>query len=191
MEALLISFVAVAIAEIGDKTQLIALCLASRFHKPVPILLGILAATLLNHALAALAGHWVGSLLTGNILHGLLCLSFIGAAVWAFIPDKLDGDPSCNYGNHGVFLTSAVTFFIAEIGDKTQLATAALAAQFHPLYMVVIATTLGMMAANAPVVLASHAISSRVSLKLVRAVSGIVFAGLAVYELSCISLSQG
>jgi len=184
MEAFIISFFVVATAEIGDKTQLLALCLAARFRKPAPIIFGILAATLANHFAAGFIGQWVAGLLSDHVLHYLLAASFFAATVWAFIPDKLD-EEACETATHkGVFITTLITFFIAEIGDKTQLATVALAAQFHSLLAVVTGTTLGMMAANVPAVLLSHSITKRVSLKLVRTLSGILFAGLGIYELS-------
>ncbi|HEU5047462.1 MAG TPA: TMEM165/GDT1 family protein [Rickettsiales bacterium] len=184
MEALLISFLAIAAAEIGDKTQLIALCLASRFHKPVPIILGILCATLANHAVTGLIGQWLGSLLSGNVLHILLALSFFAAAWWAFIPDKLDEDCTKAFSSHSIFITTAITFFVAEIGDKTQLATATLAAQFQPLVAVIVGTTLGMMAANIPAVLCSRMIMKKIPLNIVRMVSGLFFAGLGLFEIS-------
>ncbi len=183
MDALLISFFAVATAELGDKTQLVALCLASQFRKPVPIICGIFVATLASHLTAALVGQWVGVLLHGNILHILLALSFFAAAIWALIPDKMDYE-EVSKNQHGIFLTSFIAFFLAEIGDKTQLATVALAAQFQSLAAVVIGTTMGMMAVNVPAVMLSHVITGRISIKLVRTVSGVLFAFLGIYELS-------
>jgi putative Ca2+/H+ antiporter (TMEM165/GDT1 family) len=184
MDAFLIAFVVVATAEMGDKTQLIALFLASRFRKPVPIILGILAATLANHAATGLVGQWLGSVLHGNLLHGILAVSFFAAAIWAFIPDTIEAGPSGSGSHHSIFLTTFLTFFLAELGDKTQVATAALAAQLQSVVAVVLGTTVGMMAANVPVVLLSHAIAGKISLTLVRALSGILFAGLGLYEVS-------
>lgn len=183
MEAFLISFFAIATAEMGDKTHFLALCLAARFRKPKPIILGILAATLANHLIAGFVGEWASSFLSAHVLHYLLAASFFAAAIWAFIPDKLDEEACVKFDNRNIFTTTLITFFLAEIGDKTQLATAALAAQFHSLIAVVTGTTLGMIAANIPVVFLSNAITARVPLKLVRAASGIVFAVLGVYEL--------
>jgi len=183
MESFIISFFVVATAEIGDKTQLLALCLASRFRKPMPIILGIFAATLANHLASGWVGQWVGSLLSDILLHFLLALSFFGAAVWAFIPDTLD-EAACLTASHkSIFATTFVTFFIAEMGDKTQLATVALAAQFQSLLAVVTGTTLGMMAVNIPAVLLSHFAMREVSLKLIRLISGLLFAMLGIYEL--------
>lgn len=183
MHTFLIAFFVVATAEMGDKTQLIALFLAARFHKPAPIIAGILAATLANHFAAGFIGQWLGGLVSENLLHWVLACSFFGTAVWAFVPDKVDEDNADAAKTGSVFVTSFVTFFLAEIGDKTQVATIALAAQFHPLVSVVLGTTLGMMAANVPVVILSRAIADKVSLKWARALSGLLFAGLGSYEL--------
>lgn len=183
METLIISFFVIVTAELGDKTQLIALCLASRFRKPIPVILGILAATLANHIASGLVGHWLGAWLSGTILHWLLAFSFFGAAIWALKPDEIDENITCETGNRSIIVATFITFFMAEMGDKTQLATVALAAQFPALVWVVVGTTLGMMAANIPAVLLSHAIAGKVSLKIVRATSGIIFAGLGIYEL--------
>jgi putative Ca2+/H+ antiporter (TMEM165/GDT1 family) len=182
MEAFIVSFFAVATAELGDKTQLVALCLASRFRRPVPIILGILAATLASQLAAGAIGQWVGVLLHGNLLHWLLALSFFAAAIWALIPDKADCE-EVNRSHHGIFLTAFITFSLAEIGDKTQLATVALAAQFQSFAAVVAGTVIGMMAINIPSVFLGHAITERVSLTMVRAVSGIIFMGLGIYGL--------
>ena len=184
MEAFLIACVVVAAAEMGDKTQLIALFLASRFRKPLPIILGILLATLANHAAPGLVGQWLGSVLSGPLLHGILALSFFAAASWAFIPDTIEANPGSTVSHHGIFLTTSLTFFLTEIGDKTQVATAALAAQLQAVGAVAMGTTVGMMAANVPVVLLSHAIARKISLTRVRALSGILFACLGLYEVS-------
>jgi len=184
MEAFLIACVVVATAEMGDKTQLIALFLASRFRKPLPIILGILLATLGNHAATGFIGQWLGSVLSGPLLHGILALSFFAAALWAFIPNTIEAHPWSTVSHHGIFLTTFLTFFLAEIGDKTQVATAALAAQLQSVVAVVLGTTVGMMAANVPVVLLSHAIAGKISLTLVRALSGLLFACLGLYEVS-------
>ncbi|MBY5922898.1 TMEM165/GDT1 family protein [Ferrimonas balearica] len=153
MEALFSSTLAVAIAEIGDKTQLLAFVLATRFHRPVVICLGILAATLLNHAAAAYFGAWIGEWLNGDMGRYLLAGSFIAVALWMLIPDKVEAEESPLY-RYGPFLATFVLFFLAEIGDKTQVATVLLAAKYDDLWMVISGTTIGMMLANVPVVLA-------------------------------------
>lgn len=176
MEAFLISTGIVALAEMGDKTQLLSLVLAARFRKPWPIVLGILVATLANHALAGAVGSWVTTLLGPNVLRWVLGLSFIAMAVWMLIPDKLDEDESNDAPRMGVFMTTVVAFFLAEMGDKTQIATVMLAAQYQAWAWVVAGTTLGMMLANAPVVWLGDAITRRVPLRLVHTVSAVIFA---------------
>jgi putative Ca2+/H+ antiporter (TMEM165/GDT1 family) len=179
MEAFLTSLGVVAVAEIGDRTQLLALVLASQFRRPVPIIAGILLATLANHAVAALAGEWVGDLLTPSLLKWVLGMSFIGMAIWTLIPDKLDSDTAVS-AKHCAFLTTLIGFFICEIGDKTQIATAALAARFDLLLPVVIGTTTGMMIANVPTVLFGHYAGHRVGLGWTRYVASAIFAVEAV-----------
>src|SRR5690349_18370319 len=147
MQAFLISTGVVALAEIGDKTQLLALVLAARFRRPLPIIAGILLATLLNHSVAGFAGTLASSLLAGPWMRWLLGLSFLAMAGWALIPDKLDDGMPKAANRHGAFLTTLIAFFLVEIGDKTQIATVALAAQFDALVPVVLGTTLGMMVA--------------------------------------------
>jgi putative Ca2+/H+ antiporter (TMEM165/GDT1 family) len=184
MYALLTSTGVVAISEIGDKTQLLALLLAARFRKPMPIILGIFVATVLNHAAAALAGEWVASAVDPAYLQWGLGLLFIAMAVWALIPDKLDeGEGSKVYAG-GAFISTAIAFFLAEIGDKTQIATAALAAQFDALVPVVIGTTLGMMIADVPAVFVGNTAGHRINLKLVRYVAAAIFAVLGVLALA-------
>jgi len=175
MQALLTSTVIVALAEIGDKTQLLSLILAARFRRPVPIIFGILIATLANHAIAAFAGAWAASWFSPSTLQWLLGLSFILMAGWILIPDKLDNESSAP-SRYGAFLTTLVIFFLAEIGDKTQIATVVLAARFPDLLMVIAGTTLGMMAANVPVVLAAEAIADRLPVKLIRQITALIFA---------------
>lgn len=188
MQAFLASTAVVAIAEIGDKTQLLALVLAARFRRPVPIVLGILLATLANHALAGALGAWVSSLVSPQILRWLLGASFIAIAVWALIPDTLetDGAPA---KPHGAFLTTLVAFFLVEIGDKTQVATVVLAVKYQALVSVVLGTTLGMMIANVPAVLLGSAAATRLPLRLIRGVAAALFALLGVLALAGIGTS--
>ena len=183
MEAFLISTGIVALAEMGDKTQLLSLVLAARFRKPWPIVLGILVATLANHGLAGAVGSWVTTVLGPDVLRWVLGLSFIAMAVWMLIPDKLDDDETQDAPRMGVFLTTVVAFFLAEMGDKTQIATVMLAAQYQAWFAVVAGTTVGMMLANAPVVWLGDAITQRAPLRLVHMVSAVVFAVLGVIAL--------
>ena len=182
MEALLTSVVAVAIAEIGDKTQLLAIVLAARFRRPVPIIFGILAATLLNHAAAASLGFFVAEWLSGRTFQLVVGAAFIAMAAWALIPDKEDED-AVNRPAGGVFLTTLVAFFLVEIGDKTQIATSLLAAQFHNIELVTLGTTIGMMLANIPAVLLGEAVTRLVPLKRVRLAAAALFAALGVWIL--------
>lgn len=175
MDSLLVSTGIVAIAEIGDKTQLLALLLAARFRKPMPIIAGIFVATLANHLLAAWAGTLAAGLFSADVLRWILGLSFIAMAGWALIPDSVDDEPR-QYGHFGAFLATVVAFFLLEMGDKTQIATVALAARFQDVYWVAAGTTLGMMIANVPAVLLGDAITRRVSLNLVRIVAAVLFA---------------
>ena len=183
MEAFLISTGIVALAEMGDKTQLLSLVLAARFRKPWPIVLGILVATLANHALAGAVGSWVTTVLGPQVLRWVLGLSFIAMAVWMLIPDKLDDDEGDEAPRMGVFMTTVVAFFLAEMGDKTQIATVMLAAQYQAWFWVVAGTTLGMMLANAPVVWLGDAITRRVPIRLVHLVSAVIFAVLGALAL--------
>ncbi len=182
LEQLLISAGVVAVAEIGDKTQLLAVCLAARFRKPAPILLGILAATLLNHGLAAWLGFLVAEWLTGPIVRIAVGAAFIAMAAWVLIPDKED-ETDLGRSRGGVFLTTLVVFFLVEIGDKTQIATSLLAARFHEVALVTAGTTLGMMAANAPAVLLGEAVTRVVPLKLVRTIAAVLFAVIGLWVL--------
>ena len=183
MEAFFISTGIVALAEMGDKTQLLSLVLAARFRKPWPIVWGILVATLANHALAGAVGSWVTTLLGPDVLRWVLGLSFIAMAVWMLIPDKLDDEEGDAAPRMGVFMTTLVAFFLAEMGDKTQIATVMLAAQYNAWAWVVAGTTLGMMLANAPVVWLGDAITKRVPIRLVHIVSAVIFAVLGVVAL--------
>ena len=183
LEALLVSTAVVAVGELGDKTQLLSLVLAARFQKPWPIVAGILVATLANHALAGLAGNWVRSVVPEDVLRWLLALSFFAVAAWALKPDKLDDDDAPPASRWGVFAATTVAFFIAEIGDKTQIATVMLAAQFESLIAVVLGTTLGMLVVNVPTVFLGNAASARIPFRLVRIVAAALFAGLGVWVL--------
>ncbi|MGH6972111.1 MAG: TMEM165/GDT1 family protein [Caulobacteraceae bacterium] len=157
LETYLISTALVALAEMGDRTQLLSVILASRYHRPIPILLGVLVATVVNHSLAALAGYYLSSLLSAAWFKYAVSLSFIAMAVWALIPDKADDDAGKpDKRRLGVFLTTAVSFFVVEIGDKTQIATMALAAHYHDVLAVAAGTTSGMLLANIPAVLLGH-----------------------------------
>lgn len=179
MEALFVSTAVVAVAEIGDKTQLLALVLACRFRRPLTITVGILAATLANHATAAFAGNWIMQMVDPSIMRWLLGASFLAVAVWALVPDKLDGTPKFSKAA-GPFLTTLVAFFLVEIGDKTQIATVGLAIRFDSLVAVVLGTTLGMMIANAPVVYFGEALSRRLPLRVIRLCAATAFAVLGV-----------
>lgn len=175
MEAFFVSTAIVALAEMGDKTQLLSLVLAARFRRPWPIVLGIFVATLANHALAGAVGAWVTTVVGPQALRWGLGLSFIAMAVWMLIPDKLDDDDSPKAPRWGVFGTTLVAFFLAEMGDKTQVATVMLAAQYSAYVAVVAGTTLGMMLANAPVVWLGERITRRVPIRAVHVVSALIF----------------
>ena len=183
MEAFLISTSVVALAEMGDKTQLLSLVLAARFRKPWPIVAGIFVATLVNHALAGAVGAWITSYLGENAMRWILGLSFIAMAVWMLIPDKLDEDGVTEHSRWGVFGTTLVAFFLAEMGDKTQIATVMLAAKYNAYLWVVAGTTLGMMLANAPVVWLGDKLVKRVPIRLVHVISAVIFLVLGVLAL--------
>lgn len=183
LDALLISTGVVALAEVGDKTQLLAFLLAAKFRKPVPIVLGILVATLANHALAGGLGAWITTLLSPDVLRWVLGLSFLAMAVWILIPDKLDDDET-RLVQLGVFGTTTVAFFLAEMGDKTQIATVALAAQYGDFLRVVAGTTLGMLIANVPAVYLGERIAHRMPVKLVHGIAAAIFALLGVAVLA-------
>lgn len=181
MEAFLISTLVVAAGEIGDKTQLLALFLAARFRRPVPIVLGIVCATFANHAIAGAIGQWVHAAVSPEVLRWGLAASFMAIAAWALVPDRMDEGPSL-HGRHGVFFITLIAFFLAEIGDKTQVATVILAARYNALVAVVGGTTLGMLLADVPAVLLGQAASRAIPFRALRlAVAGLFAAlGLAV-----------
>ncbi|WP_312130368.1 TMEM165/GDT1 family protein [Diaphorobacter nitroreducens] len=183
MEAFLVSTAIVTLAEMGDKTQLLSLVLAARFRKPWPIVLGIFVATLANHALAGAVGSWVTTVLGPQVLRWVLGLSFIAMAVWMLIPDKLDDDGGGAAPRFGVFGTTLVAFFLAEMGDKTQVATVMLAAQYSAYFWVVAGTTLGMMLANAPVVWLGDRLVKKVPIRVVHLVSALIFLVLGLLAL--------
>ena len=183
MEAFLISTGIVALAEIGDKTQLLALLLAARFKKPWPIVCGIFVATVLNHAMAGALGAWITTAISPQTLRWILGASFIAMAVWMLIPDTLDDGVDKKPVRLGVFGTTVVLFFLAEMGDKTQVATVILAARFDAYVAVVAGTTLGMMLANVPVVWLGERMTRLVPLRVVHIVSAIVFLGLGLFAL--------
>lgn len=183
MEAFLTSTGIVALAEMGDKTQLLALILAARFRKPWPIALGILVATLVNHALAGAVGAWLTTVIGPDLLRWILAASFLAMAVWMLIPDKIDEDEAGAPSRWGVFGTTVVAFFLAEMGDKTQIATVMLAAKYQAYAWVVAGTTLGMMLANAPVVWLGERMTQRIPIRVVHLVSALVFAALGLAAL--------
>ncbi|MET0661312.1 MAG: TMEM165/GDT1 family protein [Steroidobacteraceae bacterium] len=186
MEALLISTGVVALAEIGDKTQLLALVLAARFRAPVPIIWGILVATLLNHALAGALGAWLAHVVGPQLLRWILGGSFIAMALWMMIPDKLE-EAQRTEQRFGVFGTTLIAFFLLEIGDKTQIATVALAAKYSSLAAVVAGTTLGMMLANVPAVLLGGIAARKLNMNLVHAIAAVIFLLLGVTVLLGVS----
>ena len=179
MDALLVSTLTVALAEIGDKTQLLALLLAARFRKPWPIIAGILVATLLNHALAAWLGATAASWLTPGMLRWVVAGSFVAIALWTLRPDQVDEDAPLPA--RGAFIATTVAFFVAEIGDKTQVATVLLAANYVPLWAVVAGTTVGMLLANVPVVLLGSRFASRLPLKVARIAAALLFLALGLW----------
>jgi putative Ca2+/H+ antiporter (TMEM165/GDT1 family) len=183
VEALLASILVIAVGEIGDKTQLLALMLAIRLRRPVPIILGILVATLANHTLAAFVGDWVRHAVPGAWLRGLVAASFFVVALWALKADEAEDTARIAAGNLGAFALTVGAFFIAEMGDKTQIATAVLAAQFGNVAAVVAGTTLGMLVADVPVVLLGNAGARRIPFKLVRMIAALLFALMGVVAL--------
>jgi len=183
MESLLVSTGVVALAEIGDKTQLLAFILAARFKKPVPIIAGILVATVLNHGLAGALGAWITALLSPEILRWVLGASFIGMAIWTLIPDTMEDEETRVAQKWGVFGATLIAFFLAEMGDKTQIATVALAAHYQAALLVVIGTTLGMLIADVPAVFVGDRLAQRIPMRLVHGLAAAIFAVLGLLTL--------
>ncbi|MDX1291941.1 MAG: TMEM165/GDT1 family protein, partial [Hyphomonas sp.] len=184
MDAFLTSTAVVTLAEIGDKTQLLAIVLATQFRRPVPIILGILAATIANHFLAALVGAQAASILDGQWFRYVVALSFIAMAAWTLVPDKLDDDLDRKPPRFGAFLTTTIAFFLVEMGDKTQIATIALGARFENIFHVTLGTTLGMMLANVPAVFLGHELIKRVPLNVVRIIAALMFLVIGLWLLA-------
>ena len=191
MESLFISTGVVALAEIGDKTQLLAFLLATRFKKPLPIIAGILVATILNHALAGALGAWITALLSPQTLRWILGLSFLGMAVWTLIPDKIEEEEMQVAKKFGVFGATLITFFLAEMGDKTQIATVAMAAHYPDPVLVVIGTTLGMLIADVPAVFIGDRFAARIPMKLVHGIAAAMVAVMGLATLSGAGSSLG
>lgn len=184
MQSFLVSTSIVALAEIGDKTQLLSLVLAARFRKPIPIVLCVFAATLINHAFSGALGAWLASVISPGIMNWAVVASFALMAVWILIPDKLDeADAVATKHSMGIFGTTALTFFLAEMGDKTQIVTVALAARFHEFFGVVAGTTLGMMLANVPVIYLGHRFADRLPTKAVHILAAVIFVVLGGFAL--------
>lgn len=182
MEPILLSTGVVALAEMGDKTQLLAFLLASRYKKPLPIILGILVATLFNHALAGAAGAWISSLVEPDVLRWILAASFVLMAIWILIPDKMDDDlKHNNMAKLGVFGITLITFFLAEMGDKTQISTVALAASTGAPVLVIIGTTMGMLIADVPAVWIGDKLSEKIPVKVVRIISALLFIVIGIF----------
>ena len=191
MEALLISTGVVALAEIGDKTQLLAFILAARFKKPLPIIAGIFCATVVNHGLAGALGAWITHAVTPTVLRWVLGLSFIAMAVWTLIPDKIEDEETQVAHRLGVFGATLVTFFLAEMGDKTQIATVAMAAKFANPVLVVIGTTLGMLIADVPAVFVGDKFAAKIPMKVVHAIAAGIFAVLGIATLAGLGKAFG
>ncbi|AWI76066.1 MAG: hypothetical protein C0607_02315 [Azoarcus sp.] len=182
MDAFLVSTGIVALAEVGDKTQLLAFILAAKFRKPWPIIAGIFIATLANHGFAGAVGAWVTTLMGPDTLRWVLGISFLAMAVWTLIPDKFD-EEDAKLARFGAFGTTLIAFFLAEMGDKTQIATVALAAQYQSLALVVAGTTVGMMIANVPAVILGGKIADRMPVRLVHGIAAAIFAILGIATL--------
>jgi putative Ca2+/H+ antiporter (TMEM165/GDT1 family) len=183
MESFIVSTGVVALAEIGDKTQLLAFILAARFKKPLPIIMGILLATIVNHGLAGALGAWITAMMRPEILRWVLGLSFIGMAIWTLIPDEIEEDETKIARRFGVFGATLITFFLAEMGDKTQIATVAMAAHYADPIFVVIGTTLGMLIADVPAVFVGDKLATKIPMKLVHSIAAAIFAILGVATL--------
>lgn len=191
MEALLVSTGVVALAEIGDKTQLLAFILAARFKRPLPIVLGILVATLVNHGLAGALGAWITANVDPAILRWVLGISFLGMAVWTLIPDAIEDEETQVAHRFGVFGATLVTFFLAEMGDKTQIATIAMAAHYGTPLLVVAGTTLGMLLADVPAVFIGDKLAGKIPMKLVHGIAAAVFALLGIATLLGLGANYG
>lgn len=183
MEALFVSTGVVALAEIGDKTQLLAFILAARFKKPLPIILGILVATVINHGMAGALGAWITASVSPGTMRWVLGISFIGMAIWTLIPDKIEDEETHIAKRFGVFGATAITFFLAEMGDKTQIATIAMAAHYPTPILVVIGTTLGMLIADVPAVFVGDKLASKIPMRLVHSIAAAIFAFLGIATL--------
>ena len=183
MESIIVSTGVVALAEMGDKTQLLAFILAARFKRPLPIILGILLATLLNHGLAGALGTWITTVIGADILRWVLGLSFIAMAIWTLIPDKIEDEETQIASKLGVFGATFITFFLAEMGDKTQIATIALAAHYVAPLMVIAGTTLGMLIADVPAVFLGNKFAEKIPMKLVHSIAAGIFAVMGVLTL--------
>lgn len=191
MESLFVSTGVVALAEIGDKTQLLAFLLAARFKKPVPIILGILCATIVNHGLAGALGAWITATISPEILRWILGVSFIGMAIWTLIPDEIEDEETQIAKKFGVFGATLVTFFFAEMGDKTQIATVAMAAHYATPLLVVIGTTLGMLIADVPAVFIGDKLAAKIPMKLVHSIAAGIFALLGLATLLGVGAQLG
>lgn len=183
LQTLLISTLTVALAELGDKTQLLALVLAAKYRKPWTICLGILLATVVNHTLAGTFGAMVAHWLSPQMLRVLVALSFLGIAAWTLVPDKVDDEDAARGGRRSVLLATVISFFLAEIGDKTQIATAVIAAEYHPLWQVVAGTTCGMLIADVPAVWLGARFAKRFPLRVTRLIAALLFAALGLWIL--------
>jgi Ca2+/H+ antiporter, TMEM165/GDT1 family len=183
VEAFLISIGVVALGEMGDKTQLLAFLLAAKFKRPVPIILGILTATVANHTAAGALGSWIAAQLGPDVLHSVVGLGFIAMAAWMLVPDQVDEESAGGKPRFGVYGTTVLAFFLSEMGDKTQIATVALAARYHDLLPVVAGTTLGMLLADVPAVFLGDTFAKRVSMRLVHGIAALIFAVLGVLTL--------
>jgi Ca2+/H+ antiporter, TMEM165/GDT1 family len=179
MQAFLVSTTSVALGELGDKTQLLTLVLATRLRRPAVVIAGVFVATLANHLIACWFGQWAATLLTPTVLRWVLGISFLGVAVWALIPDRPDTSVATR-GAYGAFVLTVVTFFLAEMGDKTQIAAVALAAKYASLLQVVAGTTLGMMIVNVPTVIFAERATRHIPLRTVRMVAAAIYAVLGV-----------
>ncbi len=183
MEALFVSTGVIALAEIGDKTQLLAFILAARFKKPLPIIAGILVATLLNHGLAGAFGAWITTVISPDVMRWVLGGSFLGMAIWTLIPDKIEEEETQIASKLGVFSATFVTFFLAEMGDKTQIATVAMAAHYAAPFLVIMGTTLGMLIADVPAVFVGNKFAARIPMKLVHSIAAGIFAVMGLLTL--------